>query len=165
VAGIHRETHYWWLKHDPAYAVAFAQAEEKAADALEAEARRRAINGVLRYKFDKGRPITNPETGEPYYELEYSDTLLIFLLKAHKPTVYRETVHQQHSGTLHVFNDFEQALDKAYGDGDGDGDGSPSDGGAAASGTRIPRGDSRRVPRSTDISTPPDTKRTNAIIS
>ena len=97
MAGIHRETHYWWLKHDPAYAVAFAQAEEKAADALEAEARRRAINGVLRYKFDKGRPITNPETGEPYYELEYSDTLLIFLLKGARPGRYRERIEIEHS--------------------------------------------------------------------
>lgn len=38
--------------------------------------------GLTRKKFTgAGEPVINPDTGEQYAELEYSDTLLIFLLK------------------------------------------------------------------------------------
>jgi hypothetical protein len=51
----------------------------------------------VRYKFLKnGKPIVHPVTHEPYYELEYSDTLLIFLLKGIRPEKYRERF--EHSG-------------------------------------------------------------------
>ncbi len=94
---IHRNLHYnTWLK-DPEYVEAFKDAGDEAIETLEAEARRRAHDGLVRYKFDKnGDPIRHPETGEPYYELQYSDTLLIFLLKALRPKVYREKV--EHTG-------------------------------------------------------------------
>ncbi len=90
-AAVDRRTHYGWLEHDPDYAVRFGHAEEEAADALEAEARRRAAAGVLRYKFDRsGNPIKHPITGRPYWELDYSDTLLIFLLKGARPEKYKD---------------------------------------------------------------------------
>lgn len=47
LAGIHRSTHYDWLKTDAAYAGRFEAAKEEAAERLEAEARRRAVEGVL----------------------------------------------------------------------------------------------------------------------
>lgn len=59
-----RTIHYYWLQEDPAYAKAFEQAEARFADNLEAEARRRAIQG--------------------------SDTLMIFLLKGAKPDRYAD---------------------------------------------------------------------------
>lgn len=101
-AGITRRTHYVWLHEDgpdgDAYREAFERAEEEAADWLEAEARRRAVEGVVRYKFDKkGNPLRHPVTGEPYYELEYSDTLLIFLLKGARPDKYAD--RQKHEVT------------------------------------------------------------------
>ena len=90
-SGVSRSSHYDWVIDDPGYKSDFAQATEDAADLLEAEARRRAHEGLVRYKFGKGgEPLTHPETGEPYREYEYSDTLLIFLLKGLKPEVYRE---------------------------------------------------------------------------
>ncbi len=90
-AAVGRRTHYDWLEADAGYAARFGQAEEAATDALEAEARRRATAGSLRYKFDKaGNPLRHPVTGEPYYELEFSDTLLIFLLKGARPEKHKE---------------------------------------------------------------------------
>ncbi len=60
-ATIGRRTHYDWLEADPEYAARFKHAEGEAADALEAEARRRATSGLLRFKFDKsGNPLRHP---------------------------------------------------------------------------------------------------------
>lgn len=77
---------------DPDYVAAFARAKDHAADLLEQEARRRAHDGIQRKKFDRGVPLMDPETGKQYVEHEYSDTLLIFLLKGVRPDVYRENV-------------------------------------------------------------------------
>jgi hypothetical protein len=76
-------------------AIAFARswdnAMEVAIDALEAEARRRAVEGVDEpvgwYKGEAGGKVRR-----------YSDTLLIVLLKAHRPEKYRENIHQEHTG-------------------------------------------------------------------
>lgn len=46
IAGIERNTHYVWLKDDPDYAKACEAAYEQAAERLEQEARRRAVEGV-----------------------------------------------------------------------------------------------------------------------
>lgn len=63
-SGLSKETVYKARKTDPEFAAAWQKAEETAVDLLELEARRRAMST--------------------------SDTLLIFLLKAHKPDMYRE---------------------------------------------------------------------------
>ena len=96
-SGVDDETHYNWLRKDPEYVKRFEEAERKSIKAMEAEGRRRAIEGVRRLKFDKsGAPIIDPETGQPYVEHAYSDTLLIFLLKGAAPEKYRERF--EHSG-------------------------------------------------------------------
>jgi len=94
-AGISRDSHYKWLAKDPQYAADFADAQKDAIESLEAEARRRAVQGVRRLKFHSktGEPYIDPETGEPYYEHVYSDTLLIFLLKGAAPEKYRDNVN------------------------------------------------------------------------
>lgn len=93
IAGIPRRTHYDWLAADPSYAAAFEQAGEQAADALEREARRRATEGVRKERlfFYKGAVITDRD-GEPIREVttEFSDTLLIFLLKGVRPDKYAD---------------------------------------------------------------------------
>jgi len=73
IAKVGRRTHYNWLE-DPDYEAAFSDAENQAVDALEGEARRRA--------------------------LESSDTLLIFLLKSRRPELYRERHHVEHAGSV-----------------------------------------------------------------
>ena len=84
-AQVGRSTHYRWLEADAAYEEAFELAKEDAADILEAEATRRAVEGVKKptgwYKGKAGG-----------YVREFSDTLLIFLLKGLRPKVYRERV-------------------------------------------------------------------------
>ena len=90
-AGIHRSAHNHWLHKDPDYAAAFAEAEEDAADLLEAEAIRRAVNGTRKKKFYKNRPIMDSD-GKQYEEFEYSDSLLMFLLKGLRPAKFREGI-------------------------------------------------------------------------
>jgi hypothetical protein len=80
-AKIDRATHYEWLKGDENYRKEFAEAKEQAADALEDEAVRRAHEGTT-------RPIMVGKKREVIRE--YSDTLLIFLLKGIRPEKYRE---------------------------------------------------------------------------
>jgi hypothetical protein len=45
----------------------------------------------------KGEAILDPQTGQPYIECEYSDALLMFMIKAHRPE-YRDTFKNEHSG-------------------------------------------------------------------
>ena len=99
LVGIGRRTFYTHRDSDQEFASAASEALEIATERLEEEARRRAFDGLVRKKFDKGgKPILDPETGEQYVEREYSDTLLIFLLKAHNPKKYREAVKHEVSG-------------------------------------------------------------------
>jgi hypothetical protein len=78
-----RTSHYRWLAQDPDYREAFALAKREAADMLEGEAIRRAVEGVEVptgwYKGEPGAFIT-----------QYSDTLLIFLLKGAFPEKYSD---------------------------------------------------------------------------
>ncbi len=46
VAKVRRSSHYRWLENDPEYREAFELAKQDAADILEAEAFRRAVEGV-----------------------------------------------------------------------------------------------------------------------
>lgn len=74
-------SHYTWLK-EPAYAQAFKDACEVAGDMYEAEAIRRAYEGVEEPRFDN----QGNETGSVR---KFSDPLLAMLLKRFKPE-YRE---------------------------------------------------------------------------
>jgi hypothetical protein len=85
-----RSNHYDWLDADETYAHAFVEATEIAGDRLEDEARRRAVEGVTKPIFQGGK-----EVGEVQ---EYSDTLLIFLMKGARPEKYRERHDHNHSG-------------------------------------------------------------------
>ena len=83
-AGVGRRTHYDWLTSDDAYAERFKEVEEDVTESLEAEARRRAQLGVEEPVFYQGERVDTIR--------RYSDTLLIFLLKARRPNVYRERI-------------------------------------------------------------------------
>lgn len=81
-AEIGRTTFYEWLRDSPEFASAVDDAMEVASDSLEAEARRRARDGVDEPVFYQGAVCGTVR--------RYSDTLLIFLLKGAKPNKYRE---------------------------------------------------------------------------
>ena len=84
IAQVERTNHYYWMETDPAYAAAYPTAKAMAADVLEEEATRRALG------WDETRIA---EDGTPYSIHKYSDTLLIFRLKALKPDEYRDNAH------------------------------------------------------------------------
>lgn len=69
------------------FAAAWDEALEMAADALELEARRRAHDGVDEPVYGR---VGKDEDGEIGTIRKYSDTLLMFLLKAARPQKFRE---------------------------------------------------------------------------
>jgi len=87
-SGITRRDHYDWLKTDPQYVEAFENSSKIAVDALEAEAIRRAHDGVDEPVFYQGQVVGTIR--------KFSDTLLIFLLKGAKPEKYKE--RNEHTG-------------------------------------------------------------------
>jgi hypothetical protein len=92
-AGIDRQSHYDWLAADENYRQAFKAAREQAVDALEDEAVRRANEGVE-------RAVT--VAGEREIVKEYSDTVLIFLLKGARPERYRDNLWLEGAFQLNV---------------------------------------------------------------
>lgn len=82
VAGYSRWAVYKWYREDSAFAAAWRDALDSALDALEAEARRRALEGVQEGVFYQGTRIATVT--------KYSDSLLMFLLKAHRPEKYKD---------------------------------------------------------------------------
>jgi hypothetical protein len=102
-AGVSRTVAYDHRESDKGFAADWARAMDDAADALEAEARRRAVEGLVQKKFTKdGSPVVDPETGKQYFERAYSDTLLVFLLKGARPEKFRDTHHHHHDGNLGI---------------------------------------------------------------
>jgi hypothetical protein len=89
--GISRGHAYRVHESDPDFAAEWQEALEEACDALEEEARKRAMGEYISYKFTKsGDPLVHPLTGEPYAERVVSDALLTLLLKAHRPDKYKD---------------------------------------------------------------------------
>jgi len=91
---ISRRSAYEWRADDESFRADWQKALEIATDLLEDEAVRRAKDGVDRPVYQGGELVGHVR--------EYSDTLLIFLLKGAKPEKYRERFEQRNSGTLTV---------------------------------------------------------------
>lgn len=106
VAKCDRPTVYVWRREDPGFATAMNEAAEEATEHLEAEARRRAVRGTLRPVFHQGEQCGVIR--------EYSDTLLIFLLKGRKPETYRDNSKVEHSGGIGVEHSGGIAVRRAF---------------------------------------------------
>jgi hypothetical protein len=89
-AKIGRTALFAWKKADAKFNDECLAAEEAGTDRLEDEATRRAVKGTLRPVFYKGEQVGSIR--------EYSDTLLIFLLKARRPDKFKESVAHEHGG-------------------------------------------------------------------
>lgn len=83
-AQIDRSAVYRAKDDDPSFAARWDEALKIAVDRLEAEAWRRAVEGVDEPVFHKGQKVGAIR--------RYSDTLLTVLLKAHNPERFREKV-------------------------------------------------------------------------
>jgi hypothetical protein len=95
VAGVTRARAYQVRKEDPVFAEAWDEAEEQAADALEAEAWRRAVVGVPEPLVSAGR-VVRDDDGRPLAIRRYSDTLLVTLLKARRPECFKDRTVIEH---------------------------------------------------------------------
>src|SRR6516162_6609899 len=81
LAGTSRPRVYELRNRDPAFAAAWEDAEEVAADRLEDEARRRAVEGVPEPLVSAGK-LVRDDDGQPIMVRRYSDKLLLALIKA-----------------------------------------------------------------------------------
>lgn len=79
---ISRVTAYEWRDEIPEFAAAWDKALQVGISALEDEAHRRAFDGTDEGVYHQGVLMDTQK--------KYSDTLAIFLLKAHRPEKYRE---------------------------------------------------------------------------
>jgi hypothetical protein len=77
-----RRRMYELRDEDPEFREAWDQALETAADTIEAEARRRAFDGVDEPVFYQGEEVAIVK--------RYSDNLLMFLLKGNRPDKFKE---------------------------------------------------------------------------
>lgn len=82
IVGVSRMTVWRRRSSSEAFAKAFEDAQEQAADTLEAEAWRRAHDGVDEPQFYKGDVCGHVR--------KYSDNLMMFMLKGMRPEKYRE---------------------------------------------------------------------------
>ncbi len=88
-ARVPRSSLYHWRERDQEFAAAWLEAIEAATDLLEAEARRRAVEGVETTIVQGGRMVRD-DAGNPLMIRRYSDSLLALLLRAHRPEKFRE---------------------------------------------------------------------------
>ena len=107
-SGFSRKHAYRMRGKNPAFAAAWLEAEEIAADALELEAWRRAVEGVPKPLVSMGKLVLGAD-GKPIEMREYSDHLMITLLKARRPERFRENINV--SGT--VTHELSARLDEA----------------------------------------------------
>lgn len=80
--GMSRQRLYEYREEDEAFKEEWDEAIEYATDALEKEARRRALEGWQEPVFYRGDVAG--------YVVKYSDRMLELLLKAHRPAKYRD---------------------------------------------------------------------------
>ncbi|MDE3023579.1 MAG: terminase [Pseudomonadota bacterium] len=88
--GLSRSRVYELRDVDKKFADEWNEAIETGIDNLEEEARRRAYNGTLKPVFYQGSKCGSVR--------EYSDTLMVVLLKAHRPEKYKERVQNEVTG-------------------------------------------------------------------
>ncbi|WP_262694463.1 hypothetical protein [Kordiimonas aquimaris] len=82
-AGVPHDVPHSWRERDTIFATAWVIAEEAGTDIIEEEAFRRAVNGVQKPVYRSGEVVG--------HVADYSDTMLMFLLKARRPDRYGAT--------------------------------------------------------------------------
>jgi hypothetical protein len=104
-AKVGRSTVYDERQRNEEFALKWAEIEEWTTEEMEQEARRRAVLGVEEPIYYKGELQGSVR--------KFSDTLLIFLLKARRPDVYRENVKVEHGGKVkHEHQVLDEAIEE-----------------------------------------------------
>lgn len=93
-AKVSRSWVYEQKEADEAFAARWKEAEDVACDALEEEARRRALKGTIKPIYQQGKRVGQVR--------EYSDTLMVILLKAHRPEKYKDRSSVEQSGEVTI---------------------------------------------------------------
>lgn len=101
LAGVSRTHAYRMRNSDPDFAALWDEALTLAVGTIEDEAHRRAVHGVDTPVYYKGEECGSVR--------KYSDTLLMFLLKAHKPEKYRERYNVNVKGDVSLAGMLEAA--------------------------------------------------------
>lgn len=90
--GVNRQTVYNHKSKSRSFAKKWEEAIAESVELVEHELWRRVIHGETRKKFTKnGKPVMDRDTGKQYVEVQKSDALIMFFLKARRPEVYRES--------------------------------------------------------------------------
>ena len=95
-AGVTRQNAYQTRNRNKTFRRLWEEALDEAVDLLDGEARRRAT-GIKRDVWYADEVVGT--------ENVYSDTLLMFLLRAHRPRLYRDNVQVEHPGGMEVTGD------------------------------------------------------------
>lgn len=104
-----RSTAYDHKEKDKEFARKWQEAVDQGTDNLEQEARRRAFTGTKKPIFYKGQKIADVR--------EYSDTLLIFLLKGNRPEKFIERQEITGRGGKDLIpSEITHKIDKIWGD-------------------------------------------------
>lgn len=93
-AGIARSTAYQWRDEDEAFAAKWQEALDEALDGLESELWRRGKEGV-------DKPVTYQGAITATYK-EYSDTLALAIMKAHRPDKWSERIKSESTHAVTV---------------------------------------------------------------
>lgn len=96
VINVSRQTIYNLRDADDDFRDEWDNAIEIGVDALEGEARRRALHGHKEVILYKGEPVKIGD--EVLFKKVYSDSLLMFLLKGQRPDKYKERSHNEVTG-------------------------------------------------------------------
>ena len=91
-AGISRATAYLWKEKDKRFSGRWDFAIKAGTDTLEDAAKRRATEGVMEDVYHQGEVVGQ--------RVKYSDTLLMFLLKARDPDRFADKREQEAATTL-----------------------------------------------------------------
>lgn len=103
-----------WYKSNTKFREEWDQIQDAAAQTLEDEAVRRAVQGCKRAIYYRGKRVYagTGKDRKPVYELEFSDQLLIHLLRRFRPALYRDNWHVEHSGSLNLVERLTQARER-----------------------------------------------------
>lgn len=114
-AKIETSQHFGWMKGTDQnarnYQAAWRDLQEECAQALEDEAIRRAYEGVKKTLYYKGRPMRTGRgrNARNAVEVNYSDTLMVMLLKRFRPEQYRERTTTEVTGAVEIVDRLQQA--------------------------------------------------------